>query len=114
VPWHLTDDEAGLVRILVRAGFVVGTLAFALLNLADRYPAHLVFLASALAGAAANALLLVGPPLALPMRFLTGVALAGVYPVGMKLLATWYPRLGLALGILLAALTLGSGSPYLV
>src|SRR5439155_19087708 len=78
------------------------------------YPLHLVFLASAIAGAGANAALLAGPPLALPMRFLTGVALAGVYPVGMKLLATWYERLGLALGVLLAALTLGSGSPYLV
>src|SRR5207249_6405472 len=94
--------------------FVAGTLAFALLNLADRHPPHLVFLASAMGGAVANALLLLGPPFALPMRFLTGVALAGVYPVGMKLLATWYERLGFALGVLLAALTLGSGSPYLV
>jgi len=51
----------------------------------------------------------------LVFRFLTGITLAGVYPVGMKLVAQWFRSgLGWRLGILLAALTLGTASPYLM
>lgn len=115
--WGSGAGAAATFGALTVAGFVVGTLVFAVLNVADRFPPQRVMLASALAGAIATALLVPAPggyAGALALRFATGFALAGVYPVGMKLLASWYPRLGWALGVLVAALTLGSGSPYLV
>jgi MFS family permease len=102
----------------VQAGFVAGCLASAALGLADRGDPRRLIALSAVAGALANAgLLLVDPstwhaPL---LRFLTGVALAGVYPVGMKLAASWARGdMGLLVGILVGALTLGSASPHLV
>ena len=102
----------------VQAGFVAGCLASAALGLADRGDPRRLIALSAVAGAIANAgLLLVDPstwhaPL---LRFLTGVALAGVYPVGMKLAASWARGdMGLLVGILVGALTLGSASPHLV
>jgi MFS family permease len=51
----------------------------------------------------------------LALRFLTGVVLAGVYPVGMKIMATWTKEdRGLGIGLLVGALTLGSASPHLL
>lgn len=101
----------------VQAGFVVGCVGSALLGLADRVDPRRLIGASALAGAIANALLLVVDPstmVAPLLRFLTGIALAGVYPVGMKLASTWAKGdMGLMVGILVGALTLGSASPHL-
>ena len=101
----------------VQAGFVVGCLASALLGLPDRVDPRRLFALCALLGALANALLLVvdpgaaGAPL---LRVVTGVAMAGVYPVGMKLAATWAKGdMGLMVGILVGALTLGSALPHL-
>jgi MFS family permease len=101
----------------VQAGFVVGCLASALLGLSDRVDPRRLFALCALLGALANALLLVvdpgaaGAPL---LRVVTGVAMAGVYPVGMKLAATWAKGdMGLMVGILVGALTLGSALPHL-
>ena len=52
---------------------------------------------------------------ALPFRFVTGLALAGVYPIGLKLLAGWFrSERGLAIGVLVGALTVGSALPYLL
>ena len=104
------------ITLAVQLGFVLGTLVVALSGLADRVPPHHVFLGGALLGAAANALLpwTSNAALGLGLRVLTGAALAGVYPIGMKLLASWYARAGASLGLLVAALTLGSGSPFLV
>jgi len=46
---------------------------------------------------------------------LTGAALAGVYPPGMKIAAGWFrAERGLAIGTLVGALTLGSALPHLV
>ena len=103
----------------VQAGFVAGTLASAALALPDRYDPRRVIAASMLLGAAANALLLVlpvGSDGAILARFVTGVTLAGIYPVGMKLAAGWADRgdTGLVVGMLVGGLTLGSASPYLV
>lgn len=102
----------------VQAGFVVGCLASAVLGLPDRVDPRRLIALSALAGAVANALLLAVDPrtAAAPLlRFATGVAMAGVYPVGMKLVATWAKGdMGLLVGILVGALTLGSASPHLV
>lgn len=108
-----------LLTSAVQAGFVAGTLASALLALPDRFDPRRVFAASALLGAAANALILtlpLGSDAAVAARFATGAALAGVYPVGMKLAAGWADRrdMGLIVGILVGGLTLGSASPHLV
>ena len=101
----------------VQLGFVAGCLASAFLSLADRLELRRLFVASALLGAGANALLLVVDPASAWMpalRFVTGVAMAGVYPVGMKLASTWAKGdMGLMVGILVGALTLGSASPHL-
>jgi hypothetical protein len=101
----------------VQAGFVLGCLASAFLGLADRVDPRRLFAASAAIGAVSNALLLAvdpassGAPL---LRVVTGVCMAGVYPVGMKLASTWAKGdMGLMVGILVGALTLGSASPYL-
>ena len=101
----------------VQAGFVLGCLASAFLGLADRVDPRRLFATSAAIGAVSNALLLavdpasIGAPL---LRVVTGVCMAGVYPVGMKLASTWAKGdMGLMVGILVGALTLGSASPYL-
>ena len=101
----------------VQAGFVIGCLASAILGLADRVDPRRLFAASACVGALANALLLAVDPssLAAPaLRIVTGICMAGIYPVGMKLASTWAKGdMGLMVGILVGALTLGSASPYL-
>ena len=101
----------------VQLGFVAGCLVSAFLSLADRLELRRFFAASALLGALANALLLVVDPSSAWMpalRFVTGLAMAGVYPVGMKLASTWAQGdMGLMVGILVGALTLGSASPHL-
>src|SRR6185295_14942877 len=101
----------------VQAGFVIGCLASAYLGLPDRFDPRRLFAVSALIGAGANALLLVVDPrsIAAPLlRIITGACMAGVYPVGMKLASTWAKGdMGLMVGILVGALTLGSASPYL-
>jgi MFS family permease len=101
----------------VQLGFVAGCLVSAIFGLADRLELRRFFAGSALLGAAANALLLVVDPASawMPLlRFVTGMAMAGVYPVGMKLASTWADGdMGLMVGILVGALTLGSASPHL-
>lgn len=102
----------------VQLGFVVGCLASAIAGLPDRVDPRRLFAACAFGGAIANALLLAIDPssaLAPLLRVATGVALAGVYPVGMKLASTWAKGdMGLMVGILVGALTLGSALPHLV
>lgn len=116
--WSLPGSAVGALTSAVQLGFIVGTLVFALLGVADRWPARRVFLVCAAAGAAANVLGTVAPgglDGLLVLRFLTGFFLAGIYPVGMKLAASWYPRgLGAAMGWLIGALVLGSASPHLL
>jgi MFS family permease len=101
----------------VQAGFVLGCVVSALLGLPDRVDPRRLFATSAAVGAGANALLLVVDPTSaiVPvLRLVTGVCMAGVYPVGMKLASTWAKDdMGLMVGILVVALTLGSASPYL-
>lgn len=117
VRWGLSQAQAGLLTTTVSFGFVVGTLAAAVLNLADVLPARRYFAVSAALAALSNAALLLasGPGTALLTRFFTGFFLAGVYPPAMKMAATWFRRnRGLAIGTLIAALTIGKASPYLV
>jgi len=115
--WVLSDVQAALLTTSVQLGFVAGALGSALLNLPDVLDAARLAAASAVLAAAATAALtlIAGAAWAIGLRFVTGVALAGVYPVGMKLANSWYgSRRGFALGILVAALTLGSAMPQLV
>jgi MFS family permease len=117
VLWQLSAGDAGWLTTSVQLGFVAGTAIAAILNLADLVPARIYFAVSALGGAAANAALLAAPdfPTALVCRFLTGLLLAGVYPPAMKMAATWFQTdRGLAIGTIVASLTVGKAIPYLV
>jgi MFS family permease len=112
--WAAAD--VGTLTSALQLGFIAGTLVFALLAIADRYSAKRVFLLCALATAActlAAALSVASFAALLGWRALTGFFLAGIYPVGMKIASTWFPRgLGSALGWLIGALVLGSASPH--
>ncbi len=115
--WQLSSSEAGWLTTAVQLGFVAGTAVAAVLNLADLFPARAYFAVSALLGAAANAAFAAAPeyPGALVCRFLTGFFLAGVYPPAMKMAATWFREdRGLAIGAIVASLTVGKAIPYLV
>lgn len=114
--WGLTAGQAGWLTNAVQIGFVLGALVSALLNLPDLVQLTRLIALSALLAAAANSVLLIQPGLAgaVAARFVTGFALAGLYPPAMKLMATWFLRgRGLAMGVLLAGLTLGSSMPHL-
>jgi len=116
--WRLSGSQVSWIAIAVQLGFVAGTLLSATLNLPDIITTRHLFAVSAFLGAAANAffgLYVNDPNTAIVFRFLTGVCLAGVYPPGMKIMATWFrERRGMALGVLVGALTLGKAMPYLV
>jgi MFS family permease len=115
--FHLSNFAQATLTTAVQIGFVVGCLASAILGLADRLELRRLFAASAAIGAIANALLLVVDPrsvVAPLLRLVTGICMAGVYPVGMKLASTWARGdMGLLVGILVGALTLGSALPHL-
>jgi MFS family permease len=115
--WGLTASEAAWLTTIVQLGFVCGTAVAALLNLPDLIPAGRLFSGAAFLGAAANAAILAVPGYraALVLRFLTGFFLAGVYPPAMKMAATWFrSQRGLAIGVIVGALTVGKATPYLV
>lgn len=112
----LSGFEAALLTSAVQAGFVLGTLLSALLGVPDRFDPRRIFMISAIVAGVASLTLAALPPTGaaiLALRFLTGMALAGVYPIGMRLAATWASGdLGLLVGLLVGALTLGSASPH--
>ncbi len=115
--WGLSQFQKSLITIAVQVGFLCGALLSAALNLSDLVPPRRFLIAAALGAAVANGLVILAGGFypALFLRFLTGFCLAGVYPVSLKLIATWYQeRRGLALGVMVGALTLGSASPHLV
>ena len=110
------EDAAGLLSASLQGGFIVGTLCFALTMLSDRFDPRHVFLIACMAGAVCT---LVAWQMVrhyewlVVWRFLTGVCLAGIYPVGMKIAAQWFPGgLGRALGWLVGALVVGSASAH--
>ena len=116
--WGLSTHDLGTLTSAVQLGFIAGTLLFAVSGTADRFHASRLFLAASLCGALANlGLAWVADSLtsALVFRFLTGLALAGIYPVGMKLVVSWAPqRRGEALAWLVGMLTLGTATPHLL
>ena len=115
--WHLSPAGTAWLTISVQLGFVAGALVSAVLTLADRWSARrLVVGSAALAAVATGCVALApGPGVGIACRMLTGAALAGVYPPGMKIVAGWFrDGRGWAIGILVGALTLGSAAPHLV
>jgi MFS family permease len=115
--WGLDGPRQSWLTMSVQVGFVAGALTSAWLNLADRFAAERLVAAGALLGALANAGVVLADDLApaLALRFVTGFALAGVYPPGMKIVASWTTRdRGLGIGLLVGALTVGSAAPQLI
>ena len=115
--YGLSLGRASMMTSAVQIGFVAGTLISALLSLADRLDPRPFFMASVLIAAIANgALLLVAPTSdwVVVFRFITGMCMAGIYPVGMKVAVSWSrDDMGLLIGLLVGALTLGSAAPHL-
>ena len=115
--WGLDASEAGWLTTVVQLGFVAGTAMAAVLNLADIWPARWYVATSALLAAISNALVIASDDygIALLARFATGLFLAGVYPPGMKMMATWFVQnRGLAIGALVGGITVGKAAPYLI
>ncbi|MDX2192057.1 MAG: MFS transporter [Gemmatimonadales bacterium] len=115
--WQLTAAQAGWLTAAVQLGFVAGTLVAAVTNVADMIPSRRYF-ATCAAGAALATLACARAPgfgTALGARVVAGIFLAGVYPPALKMAATWFFRdRGFATGVVIAALTLGKGLPYLL
>ena len=115
--WRLSDTLAAWLTIAVQVGFVIGAVGSSLIGLADIVPPKRLMIAGALGAALANVCILWtdSVSIAIALRVATGVFLAGVYPPGLKLIATWFVTgRGIALGVLVGALTLGSAAPHLM
>lgn len=116
--WGLDDAGAAWLTTSVQLGFATGAVVSALLTLSDVWDPRRLIAGSALLGAAATAAIALfadGLALAVVLRFVTGVALAGVYPPGMKMVAGWFRAgRGMAIGILIGALAVGSAMPHLL
>jgi len=117
----VSDAQAALFTSAVSIGFVFGTLISAILTLPDRVPPAKLFSIAALVAAVANGSILLVDPASLSvvaLRFVTGICMAGIYPVGMKMASSWARRegkgdTGFLVGLLVGALTLGSALPHL-
>jgi len=114
--WNLNQSNLALLSIILIIGFVLGGLIYSVFNLPDIFKTPLFFSFNAFLAALGNLLAAFSPnfPIFVLFRFITGFFLAGVYPTSMKLISSWYKRnRGFAIGILLGALTSGSGLPYI-
>lgn len=116
--FNLEADALGYLTSSVQFGFILGTLSFAILTIADRFSPSKVFFFCALLGALFNALL-IWPSnnlvLLILFRFLTGFCLAGIYPVGMKIASDHFDKaLGISLSFLVGALVLGTALPHIL
>ncbi len=115
--WHVGPVWGAWLTASVQIGFVVGASASAYASIADRVPSRRLFALSALTGSIVNGLLLFSPGIvpSLILRFLTGITLAGVYPIAVKILSQWFPtKRGISMGILIGGLTLGSALPHFI
>jgi MFS family permease len=114
--WGASVADIGLLTSAVQLGFILGTLAFAMSGLADRFAASKIFATCSVMGALFNACFgwfSHGLTSAAILRFMVGICLAGIYPIGMKLIVSWVPeRTGSALGYLVGMLTLGTALPH--
>ena len=116
--YGLSGLQASFFSSAVAIGFVCGTLISAILSLADRIPPKTFFAAATLTAAIANGAIVLFDPTSsfvIFLRILTGVCMAGIYPVGMKMVSTWAKRdTGLLVGLLVGALTIGSAFPHIL
>ena len=116
--WRIDGLEVSFLTVAVQVGFAVGALTLALSGAADVIPPRYLVAGGALVAGAANAafgLLAVDLATALPLRALSGAGIAAVYPVAMKVLSGWFARRrGLAVGVLIGAITLGSAMPHAI
>jgi MFS family permease len=116
--WGLTTIDLGHLTSTVQLGFILGTLAIALTGIADRFSASKIFAIAAVIGAITNTLFVLSDgnlTIALVTRFATGLTLAGIYPIGMKLIVRWVPdRAGNVLGWMVGLLLIGSGLPHCI
>jgi len=114
--FNLENNALEQLTSTIQFGFIIGTLTFAILTIADRFSPSKVFCFSALSGAFLNGLMLLETNTLLSLlllRFLTGFFLAGIYPIGMKIAADYYEKgLGKSLGFLVGALVLGTAFPH--
>jgi MFS family permease len=115
--WSVGLLELPFLTVVVQLGFAVGAIGLAVIGAPDVIPGPRLFAAGAIVAALANlgfGLVANGPASAVPFRFVTGAALAAVYPVAMKLAAGWFRRdRGLAIGVVNGALTIGVALPFL-
>ena len=113
----IDESSMAILTIAVQLGFVFGTLLIAFTNFSDLVNTRTLFAVSAALAAATNLLVipLESPPALIAARFATGAFLGGVYPPAMKVISGWYTKgRGFALGTMVGALTIGSGSPHLL
>ncbi len=114
----LDGSDLGLLTLAVQAGFIAGTLGLAITGIADHFGASRIFAVASVLGALANGafvLTAAWPPFDFLMRFATGLCLAGIYPLGMKLVIAWTPKYaGAALAWLVGMLTVGTALPHLM
>ncbi|HEX6975747.1 MAG TPA: MFS transporter, partial [Vicinamibacterales bacterium] len=114
---RLSASGTAWLTMAVQAGFVAGTLGSAIFTLADVLNPRRLFALGCVIGAAANAAIpfAASGTTVIVLRACTGIALACVYPPGLKIAAGWFlERRGTALGILVGALTIGSAFPHLL
>ncbi len=116
--WSLSTSDLGLITNSVQFGFIIGTLLFSVTGFADKFkPSRIVMLCCFL-GATSNALIVfqeISFTFVIFSRLVVGVALAGIYPIGMKLIISWNPQKAPnTLGLLVGMLVLGSSLPYLI
>ena len=116
--WSVPNSLTGYITFSLQAGFIAGALVSATFGLADKIGSRTLFLTASILAASLNALILIAPTYAaaVALRLLTGVALAGIYPVAIKEVLQWVSpgNRGTATGLLIAALTLGSAAPHLI
>ncbi len=114
----LSTDALSHLTSAVQLGFIIGTLVFAILSLADRFSPSKVFFICALVGAGCNLLTIMDSNdfgRLILIRFITGFSLAGIYPVGMKIASDYFDKgLGKSLGYLVGALVMGTALPHLL
>ena len=114
--WMLNEYDIALLSMILIIGFVVGGFFSAILNLPDIIKTEKFYSIYAGLSALSNFLAIFSSNFLwfLLFRFLTGFFLSGVCPTAMKLVSSWFKKhRGLAVGILLGALTAGSGLPYI-
>ena len=115
--WHLTSAMESWLSIAIPIGFVIGAFVSSFFRLADRYNTRKLFAMSALAGGLLNGILIFVDQghVGIIFRIFIGMTLAGVYPPAVKLISQWFPsQRGVATGILIAALTLGTSLPHFI